>query len=80
MKTKYGRPNLEFNLDGTLKYVELDIMNLNNMGMWDKVNIHILDILYNSHQLLNFSSLLCTFESFPKFILLRIIENCVLLD
>lgn len=37
VKTKYGRPNLEFNPDGNLKYVELDIMNLNNIGMWDKV-------------------------------------------
>ena len=38
VKTKYGRPNLEFNPDGTLKYVELDIMNLNNIGIWDKVS------------------------------------------
>ena len=28
---------MEFNLDGTLKFVELDIMNLNNMAIWDKV-------------------------------------------
>lgn len=28
---------MEFNLDGTLKYVELDIMNLNNFAIWDKI-------------------------------------------
>lgn len=30
---------MEFNLDGTLKHVELDIMNLNNNAIWDKVEI-----------------------------------------
>lgn len=38
IKEKGGRSDLEFNLDGTLKFVELDVMNLNNMGMWEKVS------------------------------------------
>lgn len=37
IKSKYGRPSMQFNLDGTLKYVELDILNLNNALMWEKV-------------------------------------------
>nr|XP_027196255.1 glutamate receptor ionotropic, NMDA 2B-like [Dermatophagoides pteronyssinus] len=37
IKSKSGKPSVEFNLDGTLKYVELDIMNLNNMAIWDKI-------------------------------------------
>jgi hypothetical protein len=37
LKSKYSRTNIEFNLDGTLKFVELDIMNLNNIGLWEKV-------------------------------------------
>lgn len=28
---------MEFNLDGTLKFVELDIVNLNNNAYWEKV-------------------------------------------
>uniref|UniRef100_A0AAN0LJ18 Glutamate ionotropic [NMDA] receptor 2B n=1 Tax=Polyphagotarsonemus latus TaxID=1204166 RepID=A0AAN0LJ18_9ACAR len=39
IRTKTGKPNLEFNLDGTLKYVELDIMNLNSAGIWDKIGV-----------------------------------------
>ncbi|GBL77434.1 hypothetical protein AVEN_24403-1, partial [Araneus ventricosus] len=37
IKEKGGRADLEFNPDGTLKYVELEVMNLNNMGFWEKV-------------------------------------------
>ncbi|UXI14735.1 MACRO domain-containing protein 2 [Sarcoptes scabiei] len=37
IKSKFGKPSMEFNLDGTLKYVELDIMNLNNFAIWDKI-------------------------------------------
>ena len=38
IKSKYGRPSMQFNLDGTLKFVELDIMNLNNIANWEKVS------------------------------------------
>ncbi|XP_076334851.1 glutamate receptor ionotropic, NMDA 2B-like isoform X2 [Tachypleus tridentatus] len=31
-----GGPNLEFNPDGTLKYVELEVMNLKSQGYWEK--------------------------------------------
>ncbi|CAG2162128.1 unnamed protein product [Oppiella nova] len=41
VKTKHDRFNLEFNADGTLKYVELDIMNLNNIGIWDKFSLKV---------------------------------------
>lgn len=47
IKEKGGRSDLEFNLDGTLKFVELEVMNLNNMGMWEKIGVwteHGLDI------------------------------------
>ena len=37
IRTKAGNPNLEFNQDGTLKFVQLNIMNLNNLNMWEKV-------------------------------------------
>ena len=37
IKTKFGKPNVEFNHDGTLKYVEMEILNLNNQRMWEKV-------------------------------------------
>lgn len=37
IKSKYGRPSMEFNLDGTLKFVELDIVNLNNNAYWEKI-------------------------------------------
>ena len=37
-QTKYqNKPDIEFNPDGTLKFVELDIVNLNHMGNWEKV-------------------------------------------
>ncbi|GFR08608.1 glutamate receptor ionotropic, NMDA 2A [Trichonephila clavata] len=39
IKEKGGRADLEFNPDGTLKYVELEVMNLNNMGFWEKIGI-----------------------------------------
>ncbi|XP_013781650.2 glutamate receptor ionotropic, NMDA 2B-like isoform X1 [Limulus polyphemus] len=32
-----GGPNLEFNPDGTLKYVELEVMNLKSQGYWEKI-------------------------------------------
>ncbi|XP_053211096.1 glutamate receptor ionotropic, NMDA 2B-like isoform X2 [Panonychus citri] len=39
IKSKYGKSNLEFNLDGTLKFVELDVMNLNQGGIWEKIGV-----------------------------------------
>nr|XP_015917244.1 glutamate receptor ionotropic, NMDA 2B isoform X1 [Parasteatoda tepidariorum]XP_042910482.1 glutamate receptor ionotropic, NMDA 2B isoform X1 [Parasteatoda tepidariorum] len=39
IKEKGGKADLEFNLDGTLKYVELEVMNLNNMGFWEKIGV-----------------------------------------
>ncbi|UYV79947.1 GRIN2B [Cordylochernes scorpioides] len=41
IRTKFNHPNLEFNADGTLKHVELDIMNLNKKSIWDKLLLHI---------------------------------------
>lgn len=37
IRSKYGRLNTEFNLDGTLKFVELDILNLNNEAIWERI-------------------------------------------
>lgn len=37
IKSKSDKSNMEFNPDGTLKFVELDILNLNNLATWDKV-------------------------------------------
>ena len=37
-KTKHDKELLEFNVDGTLKYVELDVVNLNKDNKWDKVS------------------------------------------
>ncbi|XP_076345196.1 glutamate receptor ionotropic, NMDA 2B-like [Tachypleus tridentatus] len=45
-------PNLEFNPDGTLKYVELKVMNLKAQGYWEKIgawtagNLEIKDIVW----------------------------------
>lgn len=36
-KPKLDKPDLEFNLDGTMKFVELDVVNLNKHGMWEKI-------------------------------------------
>lgn len=38
VKTKSGKPNIEFNPDGTLKFVELDVVNLKKDGVWEKVS------------------------------------------
>ncbi|RWS31617.1 glutamate receptor ionotropic: NMDA 2B-like protein [Leptotrombidium deliense] len=43
MRDKSGKSQIEFNLDGTLKYVELNVMNLNNNGMWEKIGIWTAD-------------------------------------
>lgn len=50
-QTRYqNKPNIEFNTDGTLKFVELDIVNLNNMGNWEKViTLHSLSIDANNN-------------------------------
>ncbi|GBM58045.1 hypothetical protein AVEN_170649-1 [Araneus ventricosus] len=37
IKEKGESADLEINPNGTLKYVELEVMNLNNMGFWEKV-------------------------------------------
>lgn len=39
IKSKSGKPNLEFNADGTLKFVELDVVNLKKDGVWEKVRL-----------------------------------------
>ncbi|XP_023240697.1 glutamate receptor ionotropic, NMDA 2B-like [Centruroides sculpturatus] len=50
--SKYGRPPIEFNADGTLKYVELEVMNLGVDGFWHKIgtwnrdNLVIKDIVW----------------------------------
>lgn len=47
-QTKYqNKPTIEFNPDGTLKFVELDIVNLNHMGNWEKVNYISLKMYMN---------------------------------
>lgn len=51
-KSKPDRPSIEFNIDGTLKHVELDIMNLNNFGHWDKVSIYVYIVKHDNHFLL----------------------------
>lgn len=41
------KPNLEFNADGTMRYAELEVVNLNNLHKWDKIGTwtpHGLDI------------------------------------
>ncbi|GFR24458.1 glutamate receptor ionotropic, NMDA 2B [Trichonephila clavata] len=32
-------PNISFNMDGSLKYVELQVLNLNNKGVWEKIGV-----------------------------------------
>uniref|UniRef100_T1JBL9 Glutamate receptor ionotropic, NMDA 2B n=1 Tax=Strigamia maritima TaxID=126957 RepID=T1JBL9_STRMM len=52
-----SKPNLEFNIDGTIKYAELEVMNLNlhhrweKIGTWAKDGLDIKDIVWpgNSH-------------------------------
>ncbi|KAI1291857.1 Glutamate receptor ionotropic, NMDA 2B [Halotydeus destructor] len=39
IKSKSGKPNLEFNPDGTLKFVELDVVNLKMDGIWEKIGV-----------------------------------------
>ncbi|KAG0418434.1 hypothetical protein HPB47_004862 [Ixodes persulcatus] len=52
-----GSPNIEFLPDGTLKYVELDIVNLNKEGYWDRIGgwtqkgIDIKDIVWPGNEL-----------------------------
>lgn len=52
-----GSPNIEFLPDGTLKYVELDILNLNKDGYWDRIGgwtqkgIDIKDIVWPGEEL-----------------------------
>ncbi|RWS05924.1 glutamate receptor ionotropic: NMDA 2B-like protein [Dinothrombium tinctorium] len=38
-----SKPPIEFNEDGTLKYVELDVMNLNDNGRWEKIGVWAMD-------------------------------------
>lgn len=38
IKNKSLKSGLEFNVDGTLKFVELDVVNLNEDRMWEKVS------------------------------------------
>ncbi|XP_055944904.1 glutamate receptor ionotropic, NMDA 2B-like isoform X2 [Argiope bruennichi] len=32
-------PSISFNMDGSLKYVDLQILNLNNKGVWEKIGV-----------------------------------------
>ncbi|GIY38915.1 glutamate receptor ionotropic, NMDA 2B [Caerostris extrusa] len=32
-------PNISFNMDGSLKYVDLQVLNLNNKGVWEKIGV-----------------------------------------
>lgn len=38
-----------FNPDGTLKYVEMDIVNLNGFAVWEKVCIPSSPVTFLSH-------------------------------
>ncbi|XP_076366206.1 glutamate receptor ionotropic, NMDA 2B-like isoform X2 [Tachypleus tridentatus] len=37
INTRQDESNVEFNIDGTLKYVKLEVVNLNRRKMWEKV-------------------------------------------